>query len=184
MIPIEEITQRARRLWTDYEERDPRRLCKLLDIRIEEMPMGLEADSIKGLILKSSRCCCIVLNSDLDPREQDFIILHEIGHIVLGHADIAPCACRNLFYNKETAAMEIEANEFVAEYVLNTEETLQTLKETNSYFDTARILCVPPAVLHFKWRVLKYYKLLSQECPIYSDSDCMGKLGTPESFNM
>lgn len=173
----EEIAKTAQRLWRIHEERNPRRLCRFLDIRIEEMPMGLDDDSIKGLIFKSSRCYCIVLNSDLDARAQDLIILHEIGHYALGHVERAACTCRNLFAHAESSLMEIEANEFVAEYLLNTKRTLEVLHETNSFYDTAKILCVPPAIMDFKWRMLRYYNLISRESPVYASSDCMAHLG-------
>ena len=49
---------------------------------------------------------------------------------------------------------EIEANEFIAEYLMDTEDTMSTLFETGNFFDSARILRVPPAIMDFKWRML------------------------------
>ncbi len=170
------ITETARSLWAAYQERDPRRLCEYLDVAIEELPMGLEADSIKGLVVRNSRCYCIVVNSDLTPVQQDFTIFHEVGHIVLKHAEQVPCTCRSLFSTKETSVQENEANEFIAEYLMDTEETMTALRDTDDFFDAARILHVPPAIMDFKWRMLTYYKLLTRECPIYTDSDCMAHL--------
>ncbi len=176
MIKKETITQTAQRLWKLHEERDPRALCEILDITIIDMPMGTSEDSIKGLVKYNSRCYCIILNSDLDEQQQRFTLFHEIGHVVLKHALQAPCTCQNLLSTKETSVKEIEANEFVAEYLLNTDETLKTLHDTNSFFDTAKLLEVPPEILDFKWRMLRYYQLVSGECPILTASDCMKNL--------
>ena len=172
----EDITCAAHTLWEKFHERNPRRLCQLLDILIVDLPMGQAAHDIKGLIQKNSRCYCIVLNSDLPGWQQDLITFHEIGHSVLGHAERKICTCRNLFSRTENSIMEIEANEFVAEYLMDTDRTLELLQETGSFFSTASFLHVPPAIMDFKWRMLKYYELVSGESPFYSRSDCMGRL--------
>ncbi len=176
MMKKEMITKAALRLRKLHGKSDPWTLCRLLDIRIIEMPMGTSEDSIKGLVSYNNRCYCIVLNSDLNEQQQRFTLFHEIGHVVLKHAVSAPCTCTNLLSSKETAVQEIEANEFVAEYLLDTDETIETLQVTNSFFDTASILEVPPAILDFKWRLLKYYHQVSGECPIQTPSDCMKNL--------
>lgn len=67
-------------------------------------------------------------------------------------------------------------NMFVAEYLLDTDETMQVLTEQNSFFVTASILEVPPEILDFKWRMLKYYGYLSGQSPISVGSDCLKKM--------
>ena len=123
--------------------------------------MGISADSIKGFVQYNNRCHCIVLNSDLTEQQHRFILFHEIGHVVLKYSQHSSVPYRNLFSAKETSAQEIEANEFVAEYLLNTKETLDTLKYTNSFFEAAMLLEVPPEIMDFKWRMLRYYQLVS-----------------------
>lgn len=71
---------------------------------------------------------------------------------------------------------ENEANLFVAEYLLDTDETLRTLEETNSFFQTAALLIVPLEILDYKRRMLSYYKLLSGQSPIQVNSDCMKRI--------
>ena len=66
---------------------------------------------------------------------------------------------------------------------LDTEETMQILTEQNSFFVTASILEVPPEILDFKWRMLKYYGYLSGQSPISINSDCLKKLQLRGTLN-
>lgn len=172
----ETITETANELWRVCGTKDPRSLCKMLDIVYDEMPLGTDVDSIKGFVQKNNRSYCIILNSQMSRLQKYFILFHEIGHVVLKHAEYSPCTCRSLLSVKETSIKEIEANEFIAEYLLNTNETLRTLKETGNFYATAQIMNVPPTIMDFKWRMLLYYDLVSNESPIYSRSDCMKNL--------
>ena len=148
------ITEAARSLWGTYRERNPHRLCEYLEISVEALPIELKENSIKALVVRSSRCYSIVENSDLSCVQQDSAIFNEIGHVVLGHAKLAPCTCRSLFSTRKISMQEIEAIEFIAEYLMDTEDTMSTLFETGNFFDSARILRVPPAIMDFKWRML------------------------------
>ena len=85
------ITEAARSLWGTYRERNPHRLCEYLEISVEALPIELKENSIKALVVRSSRCYSIVVNSDLSCVQQDSAIFNEIGHVVLGHAKLAPC---------------------------------------------------------------------------------------------
>ncbi|MCD7825534.1 MAG: ImmA/IrrE family metallo-endopeptidase [Clostridiaceae bacterium] len=186
------ITKAAHDLRAKYDERDPRRLCKLLGIGIADMAMGTEPRSIQALVVKSSRCYSIVLNSDLTTGQQYFVLFHEIGHVRLGHAAIAPCTCRDLFSSRQSAVMEIEANEFVAEYLMDTEDTLKALYSTDSFFEAASIMRVPPTIMDFKFRMLRYYNLIgreyggrsvsSMESPAQAKSNCMQNLECGEDW--
>lgn len=181
----EDITKAARKLWDKYHERDPRKLCALLDIVVGDHPMGTDPDSIQAFVVKSTRSYCVILNSDLNGTKQHFALFHEIGHVVLDHVDrLGVCTCSNLFAAKETSVMEIEANEFAAEYYMDTKETLDVLRETNDFFQTASIMRVPPAIMDYKYRMLKYYELVSCECPIQTRSDCMKNLDCGDDWEL
>lgn len=103
-------------------------------------------------------------------------MFHEIGHYALKHMNKTICTFKDYSIYNLISDTENEANLFVAEYLLDTEETLQTLEETNSFFQTAAILNVPPEILDYKWRMLGYYKLLSGQSPIQVNSDCLKRI--------
>jgi len=50
--------------------------------------------------------------------------------------------------------MEIEANEFVAEYLMDTNDKLGAVYNTDSFFEAASIMRVPPTIMDFKFRML------------------------------
>ncbi|MCD7763672.1 MAG: ImmA/IrrE family metallo-endopeptidase [Lachnospiraceae bacterium] len=185
MIKKELITQTAQKLWNTYHERNPYKLCDLLGIRYDFMALGDDPESIQACVVKNSRCYAAIINSDISRVKQYYALFHEVSHIELGHADqLGACTCNNLFSSRETSVMEIEANEFVAEYYMDTKETLYVLRETNDFFQTASIMHVPPAIMDYKYRMLKYYELVSRECPIQTRSDCMKNLDCGDEWDL
>lgn len=171
-----EISNIAQKLRDKYDEINPEKLCQHLDIWYEYMPLGTNPHCLKGFISQSNRCYCIIINSDLPKQLQRIIMFHEIGHYALNHLQNTVCAFQDYAIYDNAATMENEANMFVAEYLLDTDETMQVLTEQNSFFGTASILEVPPEILDFKWRMLKYYGYLSGQSPISVGSDCLKKM--------
>lgn len=174
----EDITKIAKQLRRRCGTLDPYALCKLLDIRIVSMSMGLTKDSIKGFIQKNNRCYCIIVNSDLDEMQQEFIIFHEVGHMALEHLQGLACAFRDNYVYDNSGVLENEANLFVAEFLLDTEETLNLIRDGRSFFEVASLMHVTPEILDFKWRMLQYYKLIQVASPVRYNSDCMKNLTT------
>lgn len=140
------------------------------------MPMDTDKDCIEGFINRNNRCYCIIINDNLPEELKRIIIFHEIGHCALKHMSKTICTFKDYGIYNIISDTENEANLFVAEYLLDTEEILQTLEETNSFFQTAAILNVPPEILDYKWRMLSYYNRLSSQSPIQVNSDCMKRL--------
>jgi len=155
----------------------------MLDILYEYMPLGTDSDCIKGFINRSNRCYCIIINDDLPFKLKQIVMLHEIGHYVLKHLSKTICTFKDYGIYNVISDTENEANLFVAEYLLDTEETIQVLIETNSFFQTAAILNVPPEILDYKCRMLSYYKLLSGRSPLDVSSDCLKHMHVIENSN-
>ena len=169
----DEITRIAQYFRNTYHVTDSEKLCQILDICFEYLPMGTEKDCIKGFINRSNRCYCIIINDDLPAELKRIIMFHEIGHYALKHMSKTICTFKDYGIYNVISDTENEANLFVAEYLLDTEETLQALIETNSFFQTAAILNVPPEILDYKCRMLSYYKRLSGHSPLDVSSDCL-----------
>lgn len=152
-----------------------------------ELAMGAQEDSVKGLILKSSRMVSIVANSDLPEAGRILVLVHELGHYHLGHLRAAGIS--RLFDNRFgfrrdnslTARMENEANFFAADVLLNTEETLDAIR-TNDLMTSASLLRVPVEILDFKLRLLSRSGNLAE----YQDvlgvrSDCLKNMRIEKS---
>ena len=75
-----------------------------------------------------------------------------------------------------TSALENEANSFVAEYLLDTDETLMVLQESDTFQHAASRLHVPPEILDFKWRMLVSRSLLDRSSPCPARSDCLKQI--------
>ena len=176
-MTYEDITRIARSLRRIHETTDPRVLCRYLDIQIDGFAMGSGSGALKGLITRNSRCATITINSELPRRTQDIVIFHEIGHYALNHHKRKQvCAFHDYGVFDNTSELEDEANRFVAEYLLEDQQTLEVLHERKDFFTAASCLHVPKEILDYKMRMLRYYELLTKECPIYTRRDCMGRI--------
>lgn len=173
----EDITKTARHLRLIHETADPLALCRRLDILVDSFPMGPGKRALKGLIVRNSRCATISVNSDQPERTQSIVLFHEIGHYVLKHHERKQvCAFQDYGVFDSTSDLENEANRFVAEYLLENEQTLEALREADNFFHAASCLHVPKEILDYKMRMLRYYQLLTKSCPISTPWDCMGSI--------
>ena len=99
------------------------------------------------------------------------------GHYALNHHKRKQvCAFHDYGIFDNSSELEDEANRFVAEYLLEDDRTLETLREQRDFFTAAACLHVPKEILDYKMRMLRYYELLTKECPIYTRRDCMGRI--------
>lgn len=106
---------------------------------------------------------------------QKFIVAHELGHAVL-HRKQGISAFYELALYDESSLCEKDASLFAAELLFENDEVLQALNEDNTFFTAAATLNIPPELLDFKFRVLKWkgYKIV--ESPIISRSNFLKDL--------
>lgn len=156
------ICNETEKLIKKYDETDPFRLCKDMDIILNFYPMGNTSECCKGFFLSQSRIHSITINSDLSDDLQRIICAHELGHAVL-HKD---CGKINAFHDfglyDSVNHFEYDANIFAAELLLSDEDVLNVLNDDLSFFQAAAKLYVPPEILDFKFRTLKWkgYKVI------------------------
>ena len=116
--------------------------------------MGTHEKSCKGFFLVNARCKQAVINDDLDDLVQRIILPHELGHGVL-HLQSGINAFHELTYLDETNIMELEANTFAAEFLLDDVTLFEAIAEQLNFFQTASLPRVPPELLDFKLRLLR-----------------------------
>lgn len=75
-----EICDAVAKIATKYDEPDPFRLCRAMDIKLIFQSMGNDSDSVKGFFLESKRIRTITVNNDLPEVIQRIIVAHEICH--------------------------------------------------------------------------------------------------------
>ena len=73
------------RLRTLFHGAGPDDMCEYYDIWCEEMDLGTDDNCIKGFIHRNSRCCAIIINSNLPNYIKKIVKLHEVMHYYLGH---------------------------------------------------------------------------------------------------
>jgi len=80
--------------------------------------------------------------------------------------------------------MEKDANLFAAELLLDDQKVLEILNQDSSFFAAASSLMVPPELLDFKFRVMKWkgYKLI--EPPINARSNFLLDIDVPNDENI
>ena len=114
MIPMN-IKLRVKNLEKKYGTRDPYKLCKRLKINIIYMDLG----EIKGIYKKVVTNKFIVINENLDKFCQKVVLAHELGHAILHHSkEIQTLKDYDLFLIY-TNQIEIEANTFAAELLID-----------------------------------------------------------------
>lgn len=133
-----------------YDTRDPYELCRLLGIKVHYHDMQKK---LKGFFYYQSRQKNIVIDSNVNEVLERILIAHELGHAIL-HTKIA---MMRGFHEMEmfdsSSAEEDEANFFAAELLLEDQTVLECLSEY-SFFETARKLYVPAALLDYKFSLL------------------------------
>lgn len=148
------IARQARQLVERYDETDPERLCRAMDVLVLRQSMGKKSSACKGFFLCKCRVRLIMLNADLPRSLQRIVLAHELGHAVL-HAQLsAEAGYHDFSLFDEASVCEYEANLFAAELLLPDEQVLQQLEEDPSFFHAARSLRVPPELLDFKLRLM------------------------------
>ena len=168
----------------------PKQIAEKLHLHPTGMPMGNHKGCLKGILFRSSREYTLIYNTDLDSHTQDSIIMHEIAHYLRGHlkgihiGGLEDTGVGYLRDCSERAWKENDANYCMAEYLLDTGETLQIFRESGyDFYATARRLNVYAEILDFKLRLLHKNKLLDEyrDC-LNLTSDCLNKLETENHF--
>jgi len=168
MSSIGYITGIAEKLTHIYKTHDPYDLCDALNVRVRLKDLGKD---IKAYYFCHSRIRNIVVNSRISEIIRRILVAHELGHDCL-HKEIAMLrGFRELELFNRTNPIEYEANLFATEILIDDKKILELLNDNDkSFFDIARELYVPVALLDFKFRVLKY-KGYNIEAPYIAHGD-------------
>jgi Zn-dependent peptidase ImmA (M78 family) len=165
---IDHISRTVAKLCRKYRTRDPYELCNALGVRVRLKDLGTE---IKAYYFYQSRIRNVVLNCRVSETVRNILAAHELGHDRL-HKEIAMLKG---FQEVELFDMarpaEYEANVFAAELLIADDALLELLNDDNkSFFDVARELYIPAALLDFKFRALKHkgYRI---EAPYIANGD-------------
>ena len=133
--------------------RNPEEICETYHIKIREVNMK---QRIKAYYYYQSRIHNIVLDEGINDIFRKILLAHELGHFSL-HKKIAMMQGfheMDVLEKRDTDPMETEANLFAAELLLPDDDVIDCLQE-HTFFETAKILNVPHALLDFKFSMLQ-----------------------------
>ena len=150
-----QIIDEIEKLIGHYEERDPLTLAEAMDILVSCEPMGYGDNCCKGFFVSYYGIRHITVNSDLPDVLRQVILAHELGHAVL-HRHAGDPSFVDIAIFDSVDPKEYEANLFAAELILDDNDVISTLKETNNFFQTASVLGVPSELLDFKFKLLRH----------------------------
>ena len=150
MKTAEHIIETVDKLVREYHTRDPYELCQLLGIKIHYYDLQKK---LKGFFYYQSRQKNIVIDHNVNGILERILVAHELGHAVL-HTKIAMMhGFQEMEVFDDRSIEENEANFFAAELLLEDEEVLERLSE-HTFFETAKMLYVPAALLDYKFSLL------------------------------
>lgn len=150
MKTAEHIIETVDKLVRKYHTRDPYELCQLLGIKIHYYDLQKK---LKGFFYYQSRQKNIVIDHNVNGILERILVAHELGHAVL-HTKIAMMhGFQEMEVFDDKSIEENEANFFAAELLLEDEEVLECLSE-HTFFETAKMLYVPAALLDYKFSLL------------------------------
>lgn len=154
MSSIDYIADAAEKLTRKYDTRNPYEICDALGVRIRVKDLGTD---IKAYYFYQSRIRNIVLNRRVSEIVRRILVAHELGHDRL-HKEIAMLkGFQEIELFDMVRPSEYEANIFAAELLINDAELLEKFNDRDtSFFGIAQELCVPAALLDFKFRVMKH----------------------------
>ena len=129
-----DIVNKANRIVTQYETRDPFWIAEALGINVWEEPLEQQRGAYKVIM----RQRYIFLNQNLDPVMKNIVLLHEIGHDIFHRKEATRAGGFKEFeiFDMTNNRMEYEANLFAAQVSLDDKDFLELAMQG---YDTQQI---------------------------------------------
>lgn len=179
-----EIRKKVRNMIRKHKTSNPFELCKMVCGIFEGVDFGENETSIKAMTIVSRQIVLVKYNVNLPKILLNFILAHELGHIML-HRNYQENFCDNVFFN-DTENMETEANMFAAELLLGDSEKLyEEMKESDiTMFQLAAKYNVPYELFAYKLMIMEDEGYDVPELPYVPDSCFLsGNLGLENCYS-
>ncbi|MGG4011454.1 ImmA/IrrE family metallo-endopeptidase [Bacillus smithii] len=139
-----EIKQIVKKIVKRHQSNDPFQIAVEKQIIILFAELG---DTL-GFYNTYKRSKFIHINNQLNELEQRFVCAHELGHAVLHPKSNTPFLRANTLLSVER--LEIEANTFAVELLLQDEMIYQYQNTDITIYDIAEIHSIPKELIHLK----------------------------------
>lgn len=148
MIDSYGIYKKADELVKRCGTRNAAQIAREIGIRV----LYHDFENLLGLYTYRLRNGIIVLNSGLSYHTEQLVTAHEIGHDRLHRCLAKESEFREFGLLNIKDVTEYEANAFASHLLLDNDEVLYSVKQTNDLNKAAQILCVNPNLLLIKVR--------------------------------
>lgn len=139
MIDSMRIYQKAMALSKKYHTKDPQGIAEAMGIFVSDT---LDSRNLLGMYFYKWRSRCIFLHPGLEPHVRKCIIAHELGHDQFHRRESKSGAMREYTLFRMNDQMEYEANAFASHLILDTDETMEQIREGATAVEIAQKACV------------------------------------------
>jgi Zn-dependent peptidase ImmA (M78 family) len=146
----EMIFNQAQRCRERYRTSDPYELLDAMGVVLrhsDAYPRG----GLRRYCAVIKRIRYVVINQKQPEEEQRVVAAHEGGHLILHAAELKVGAMRDFDVYNVTSRLELQANSFAADFLIDDEEVLDLMHSHDAdFFNVAKELLVPAPFLSFK----------------------------------
>lgn len=131
----EYIISKARESVNSTGSRDPFNAASLAGVSVNYKDIG----TLRGAYLSNMPTPAIIINENLDSQMKKIVCAHELGHHIL-HKNVSHSCSENSFNGNQTGVLEMEANIFAAEFLIDKTSAIENLKNGMTIDNTAALL--------------------------------------------
>lgn len=157
------------RIEHDYDD-----FCSINGLKVVAINTAYSVRDFKARYSRHSQCDVAVINDKMEGRLRVVAVYHELGHKILHwkYIDISGHIDRNVF--GVNGWMEVEANTFVAEVLLEDSAVIDLILHSHKTFSQiARTLMVPEDFLAFKCRSINHRLGMTITIPHNVSGNCL-----------
>jgi Zn-dependent peptidase ImmA (M78 family) len=146
----EMIFNQAQRCRERYRTSDPYELLDAMGVALVNSD-AYPRNGLRGYCTVMNRTGYVVINQKQPEEEQRVVAAHEGGHLILHAAQLKVGAMRDFDVYNVTSRLELQANSFAADFLIDDEEVLDLMHSHDAdFFNVAKELLVPAPFLSFK----------------------------------
>ena len=144
------IYQQAMRYRKRIGSSDPYELLDYMGVILKRSD-AYPRDGLRGYCAIINRSKYVVINRKQPEEEQRVVAGHESGHLVRHPQELKTGAMRDFDVYNVTGRLELEANFFAADFLIDDDAVLDLMHSRDAdFFQVAKELCIPAPFFAFK----------------------------------
>ena len=146
----EMIFKQAQQCRERYKTSDPYELLDAMGV-VLLLSNAYPRNGLRGYCTVMNQTKYVVINQKQPEEEQRVVVAHEGGHLILHKAQLKVGAMRDFDVYNVTSRLELQANSFAADFLIDDEAVLDLMHSHDAdFFNVAKELLIPAPFLSFK----------------------------------